>query len=175
MTKFTSLAIACHVICFTRLELLNKLQQLPNDLILYFDTDSIIYYSENGNTLIEEGLKLGERVSELQENEYITSFCSTGSKSYTYSTNIGNEITHVKGFKIAKKQTENKSSEISANTLYQTLANRKQNFKQIITDNNITITSRLDIKHEKSLKTFAFTFDKRSIDNNDFKTYPWGC
>ena len=118
--KYTSLAIACHVTCFVRLELLKKLQ-LPDDSVLYFDTDSIIYYSENGNTLIEGGLKLGEMVSELKENEHITSFCSTGSKSYTYSTNMGNKITHVKGFKIAnKKNIEKESSELSANVLYQT-------------------------------------------------------
>ena len=73
--KFTSLAIACHITCFARLQLPNKLQQLPDD--------SIIYYSENGKKLIEEGLKLGKMVSELQENEHITSFCSTSSKSYT--------------------------------------------------------------------------------------------
>ena len=101
--KFTSLAIACHVTCFARLELLNKLRQLPDDSILYFDTDSIIYYSENGKKLIEEGSKLGKMVSELQENEHITSFCSTGLKSNTYTTNLQNEITYVKGFQIKKK------------------------------------------------------------------------
>ena len=93
-------------------------------------------------------------VSQLSENEHITSFCSTGSKSYTYTTNLQNEITHVKGFEIA-----NKSEDISANSIYQTLANRKQNFKQI-TNKTITIMDKLDIKHEKSIKTFAFTFDK---------------
>ena len=162
--KFTSLAIACHVTCFTRLELLKKLRQLPDDSILYFDMDSIIHHLESRKPLIQ-GFKLGEMVSELSKNEHITSFCSTG---YTYTTNLQHEITHVKGFKIT-----NKLDHISANSIYQTLANRKQNLKQIIS-NKITITNKLDIKHEKSIKTFTFTFDKQSIDNNNFKTYPWG-
>ena len=117
--KFTSLPIACHVTCFARLELLKKLRQLPDNSILYFDTDSIIYYLKSGKPLIQEGFKLGEMVSELSENKHITSFCSTGSKSYTYTTNIQNKITHVKGFKIA-----NKPDHISTNSIYQTLANR---------------------------------------------------
>ena len=38
----------------------------------------------------------------------------------------------------------------------------------------ITITTKIDVKHDKLIKTFGFTFDKRSIDSDDFKTYPWG-
>ena len=52
---FTRLAIAYHVTCFARFELLKKLCALPDKSILYFDTDSIIYFSENGDSLIEEG------------------------------------------------------------------------------------------------------------------------
>ena len=44
-----------HITCFARFELLEKLCALPDKSILYFDTDSIIYFSENGDSLIEEG------------------------------------------------------------------------------------------------------------------------
>ena len=128
--NFTSLAIACYVTCFARLELLKKLHALPDKSILYFDTYSILYFSENSDSLIKEGDKLGEMASELDENEHITSFCSTGSKSYTYTTSFQKDVTHVKGFKIVNQKNCKESEQVTSNDIYNMLDLRKKNFKK---------------------------------------------
>ena len=97
-------AIGSYITCYSRLKLLESLNKLPPKSVLYYDTNSIIYYSEHCDEILDTGLNLGDLASELKENEHITSFVSTALKSYSYITNTGNEITHVKGFKIEKKQ-----------------------------------------------------------------------
>ena len=66
------------------------------------------------------------------------------------------------------------NEQVTSNDIYNVLDLRKKNFKTSITNNTITITENLDIKHKKTKKKFAFTFNKRQIDENDFQTYPWG-
>lgn len=100
----TRVALACHVTCYSRLKLWNSLNKLPNNSVLYFDMDSIIYYSDNGKELLQTKSALGHLESELEKNEHIISFVSTGLKSYTYPTNLNKEIIHVKGFSTIKKK-----------------------------------------------------------------------
>ena len=56
----TNITIACFITSFARLRLYDALISLPQDSVLYFDTDSIIYYSENGEELIECGSFVGQ-------------------------------------------------------------------------------------------------------------------
>lgn len=70
-------------------------------------TDSIIYYPKNGQELLETKSLLGHLESELEVGEYITSFASTGPKSYTYQTNLNKEIIYVKEFSKIKTKTVN--------------------------------------------------------------------
>ena len=56
----TNVIIACFVTCFARLRLYNVLISLPQDSVLYFDMDSIIYYSENEEELIKCRLIVGQ-------------------------------------------------------------------------------------------------------------------
>ena len=95
----TNVIIACFVTCFARFRLYDTLISLPQDSVLYFDTDSIVYYSENREESIECGLFGGQLKNELSHGEFITEFCSMGPKCYSYCTNKGREIVQVKGFK----------------------------------------------------------------------------
>ena len=92
--------IACSVTCYARLKLYDALISLPRDSVLYCDTDSI-YYSENGEELIEYGSFVGQLKDELSHGEYIMKFCSTRPKCYSYLTNKDREIVHVKGFQLS--------------------------------------------------------------------------
>ena len=67
----TCTALGCYVTCYAHLKLLKCLNQLPANSVLYYDTDSVIYYSENGHELIQTDSKLGCLESELSKNEYI--------------------------------------------------------------------------------------------------------
>lgn len=69
---------------------------LDDQSILYFDTN-YIYNSCTGEHLLK-GECSGELTDELVKGEH--SFCSMGSKSYTYTTNLGKTVTHVKGFTV---------------------------------------------------------------------------
>ena len=75
-----------------QLELFHKLQ----NRVLYYDTDSIIYVSNE----VKTGSYLGELTSELNKGEWITDFCSRRPKCYSYKTNKGREIMHVKGLNL---------------------------------------------------------------------------
>ena len=64
--------------------MLNKLQER----VLYYDTDSIVYFSKPGESEIETGSYLGMLANKLNQSERITNFCSTGQKCYVYQTNV---------------------------------------------------------------------------------------
>ena len=161
----TCVALGCYVTCFFHLKLLKCLNKLPANSVLYYDTDSIIYYSESGYGLLQTDSKLGYLESELDEDEHIISFVSTGPKSYTYHTNLGKEIIHVKGFKKKKK-------EISSDYLYDLIENIHNVYE--IKEFRIDIDKSLYIKNIEGMKRFSFTFDKRQIERESFNTVPWG-
>ena len=87
------------------LEYINK---LPEKNVLYYDTDSIFYYSKHCEHILDVSRDLGCLDSQLNQNQYINLFVSTGPKSYSYVTNDLIEITHVKGFKLSKTLKEEK-------------------------------------------------------------------
>lgn len=151
------------------MELLNSLLKLPQESVLYYDTDSIIYYSKYCEELLDVGSKLGEMSSELKHDEHITSFVSTGPKSYSYLTNKGKEITHVKGFKMIKN---NKKSSVNPNFLYELVENQNSSF-DIEDFEKFKINKQLYILKKSQSKTLKFTFDKRKI-LDDLSTLPWG-
>jgi hypothetical protein len=81
--KMRNVAIASFVTANGRLRLWDKMNQLGGR-VLYHDTDSIVYVSKSPEDRIPEGQMLGEWVSELNQDEYIDRFVSTGPKSYSY-------------------------------------------------------------------------------------------
>ena len=74
-SKNTNIYIACFTTSHARLMLHDKLDYLQ-EKVLYFDTDSIIYYIETGDML-------GDLTDELS-GKGITNFVSMGPKSYSF-------------------------------------------------------------------------------------------
>ena len=71
--------------------------------VLYLDTDSIIYVSQNGEHLIDVDTtgELGLWTSELPPDDYITEFASAGPKTYAVKTFSGeHDISKSKGFSL---------------------------------------------------------------------------
>ena len=167
-TNKICVSVGSYITCYSRLKLLKALSKLPQESVLYYDTDSIIYYSEFCDEIIEVGDRLGEMNSELNHDEHITSFVSTGPKSYSFVTNKNKEITHVKGFKLIKS---NKSC-VDPNFLYEIIENNESIF-QIKNSDKFKIKKDLHIFKSEELKTLKFTFDKRKI-LSDLSTVPWG-
>jgi len=100
-----------------RLKLYEGLDRL-GDRVLYYDTDSIIYVARAGedpNQLLPLGKYLGDWTNEIDDdNKYgygevwITTFVSTGPKSYGYETNEGKTKIKIKGFSTRRQDVAKK-------------------------------------------------------------------
>ena len=91
----TNIFIACFTTSHARLMLYDKLDYL-NKKVLYFDTDSIIYV-DDGTKTVKTGDMLGELTDELA-NKGISSFISTGPKSYSFKYSDNEQKSAIKGF-----------------------------------------------------------------------------
>ena len=69
--------------CQARLKLYEILDKLDRR-VLYYDTDSVIYISREGQWEPEIGDYLGELTDELEENNHIVWLVSGGPKNYAY-------------------------------------------------------------------------------------------
>lgn len=167
-TSFTNIAIASYITAYARLRLYTALE-IAGKSVLYVDTDSVIYCREqNSPEVIITGPRLGDFKNELKDEEYITSFQSTGPKSYSFKTNLGNSTTKVKGLRL------------SAGT--SNLINHKAMKSVILDDKVIENVPQLKFTtgYNSSIKTsrdffkkFQMTFDKRVILDT-FGTIPFG-
>ena len=86
-----NIVVASFVTAYARLELYKLLDKFREN-ILYFDTDSVLFVSdETKSKKIETGNFLGELTNELEKKNcseiWIEEFCSTGPKCYSYITN----------------------------------------------------------------------------------------
>ena len=160
--------VASFVTAYARLELFNLIDKLQKK-VLYFDTDTVIYSCCEGDQPIKMGNYLGELTNELSTDEWITHFCSTGPKSYSYITNLNNEIVHIKGFCLNNKDVKEKLNFISLQCCL-------ENKNQIIEIKYKDKISRDKLNHvfkQDECKTFSFTFNKRVV-KNDFYSIPYG-
>ena len=166
--KTGNVIVASFVTSYARLELFNLIDRLQKK-VLYFDTDSVIYSCMEGEEAVKTGNYLGELTNELDTDEWITQFCSTGPKSYSYITNLNNEIVHIKGFSLNNKDVKEKLNFIS---LKACLENKNQmieiKYKDKITRNKLNYVFKQD-----ETKIFSFTFNKRIV-KNDFYSTPYG-
>lgn len=142
-----------------------------NRRVLYYDTDSVIYASKEGQYDPPLGDYLGELTDELSEGEYIEEFVSGGPKNYAYKTNKDNETCKVRGFSLHYTN----SQLINFETV-----------KTLVTDPkscaNITVTNpnkicrdkrKRKLYNRKEMKNYQMVYTKRRrIDN--FDTVPYG-
>ena len=91
----TNIYIACFTTSHAKLMLYDKLDYL-NEKVLYFDTDSIIYADDNTKN-IETGDMLGDMTDEIS-GKGISSFVSTGPKSYSFKYGDDQQKSAIKGF-----------------------------------------------------------------------------
>ena len=163
-SKNTNVYIACFTTSHARLMLYNKLDYLK-DKVLYFDTDSIIY-ADDGTKNIETGDMLGDMTCMTDEisGKGISSFVSTGPKSYSFKSAIkdftlnhdnNSLLNHDSLSKIVKKQIR----EIT-----------------IVNENKITRKNR-EIVNKYCEKVFKIGYDKRvikQVNEDHIDTLPYG-
>ena len=67
--------------------------------MFYYDTDSVIYVSKNGDWEPETGVYLGELTDEL-DGDYISTFVSGGPKNYGYELSSGKTNCKIRGITV---------------------------------------------------------------------------
>ncbi len=97
----TNVCVASFVTSYGRLRLYDEIDKLGKR-VLYFDTDSIIFVSRDGEYEPKLGSYLGEFTNEIdpKDGEYIIEFVSAGPKNYAYKLNTGVTKCVVKGINL---------------------------------------------------------------------------
>jgi hypothetical protein len=185
--QYTSLITGIMVTAYARLELLSYIHLIPEDDVLYFDTDSVIFIQKGKNNPINNiGPETGQMASELKgygTDAYIQTFASSGPKSYIYkvvnpSTGLCEVICKFKGITIdSRVRREDIYMDDDPDFLFNFIkSNYKDNFRQTpipIHQTNIRATARNELLTLQLVKKFGNDYDKRLI-SKDYKTLPWG-
>jgi hypothetical protein len=148
----TNIAVAAFTTAHARLRLFKLLHHLDRR-VLYYDTDSVIYRYINPLPTLPY---LGDLTNELDPGDYITTFVSTGPKSYAYQTYQGKSCIKVKGFTLNTRNAE----VINFDSMKSLVINK---------DKLRVSTMQFDIGQDHSIstcnldRTLQFTSDKRTI------------
>ena len=168
--------VACFTTCWARLRLYAALEQL-GERVIYYDTDSIIYWTDETQATPVLGDYLGDFTSELGDDDYIVEFVSGGPKNYGYQTKLGHVECKVRGFRL---NSEGKS-QLNYNVMRQNVLDEiqkpllKPRQTQIIKTHQIV----RDPKHYllftfPEYKQYQLVYDKRVVDPVTFQTFPYG-
>ena len=167
-SKNTNVYIACFTTSHARLMLYNKLDYLK-EKVLYFDTDSIIY-ADDGTKNIEIGDILGDMTDEIS-GKGISSFVSTGPKSYSFRYGNDEQKSAIKGFTLSHE-----NNNLLNHDSLSKIVRKEIREITIVNENKITRKNR-EIINEYCEKVFKFGYDKRvirQINEDHIDTLPYG-
>ena len=164
----TNIFVASFTTSHARLMLYDKLDYMKKK-VLYFDTDSIIYV-DDGTRTIKTGDMLGNMTDELS-GKTISSFVSTGPKSYSFKYGYNEQKSAIKGFTLNHQNC----TILNHDNMRKVIKNQIRELK-IVNENKITRKNR-EIVNKYCEKVFKFGYDKRVIkhvDENHIDTLPYG-
>lgn len=110
--------------------------------------------------------------SELEEGEFVTEFCSTGAKSYSYVTSNGHSVCKVKGFTLSRSA----GKVINFGSMRDLLTRPGPQVLPVQYPFNIRSRKRdLEIDAVPMVKKFQPTYTgKRVVDTDTWTTTPYG-
>ena len=164
----TNIYIACFTTSHARLMLYDKLDYLK-EKVLYFDTDSIIYADDNTKSVCT-GDMLGDMTDEIP-GKGISSFVSTGSKSYSFKYGNDEQKSAIKGFTL-----NHENSNLLNHDSLSKIVRKQTREITIVNENKITRKDR-EIVNKYCEKAFKFGYDKRTIkhiNEGHIDTLPYG-
>ena len=164
----TNIYIACFTTSHARLMLYDKLDYL-NEKVLYFDTDSIIYADDNTKN-IETGDMLGDMTDEIS-GKGISSFVSTGPKSYSFKYGDDEQKSAIKGFTL-----NHENNNLLNHDSLSKIVKKQIREITIVNENKITRKNR-EIVNKYCEKIFKFGYDNRvikQVDEGHIDTLPYG-
>ncbi|MGL5746775.1 MAG: DNA polymerase [Weissella cibaria] len=104
-TRDVNVFIGAFTTAYARLELYNLLEKLDRRVI-YTDTDSVVFVSKKGDWMPETGSYLGQLTNELDPDDLILEFCSSGPKSYGFRTAKGKVCLKAKGITLTAENAQ---------------------------------------------------------------------
>jgi len=168
--------IACFTTCRARLKLYEALEQL-GERVLYYDTDSVIFWEDEGQTSPALSKYLGDFTSELDDDDYIVEFVSGGPKNYGYKTKKRKIECKVRGFRLNSEGR----TQLNYNVMRQNVLDEiqkpllKPRQTQVVKTHQIVRNPKTYQLHTfPESKFYQLVYDKRVIDPISFQTYPYG-
>ena len=169
--------VAAFTTCHARLRLYTHLKTL-GERALYFDTDSVIYRWQPGQSEIPLGDYLGEMTDELEGDDYIVDFTSAGPKNYGYKTQQGKVCCKVRGFSLGSVRGSSQLNyDVMRANLMDELRDPRDQRRDVPVVNPHFFTrdpATKTITVAPRTKQYGLVFDKRVVDPVSFKSYPYG-
>ena len=175
----TNIFVACFTTCYARLKLYSYLKVL-GEQVLYFDTDSVIYSHVDGQPSLENDDYLGDLTDELDAGQHIVDFTSGGPKNYGYRTSAGKVECKVRGFSL---HTVRGGRQLNYDILRQNVLDEltdplteegRRNIDVVNPNHFVRDAATKSIRVVTQQKQYGLVFDKRAVDPDTFKSYPYG-
>ena len=150
--------LAAFTTAHAQLHSYQTLQPLDS-LLLYFDTDSIIYQHVEGQfnpTIVNN---LGGWTDELDGGR-IVKFMSGGPKNYAFETEMGHSVQKVKGITLNYRASQIVTLEALEKMIHQEIQDLQVNYPHKIHRN-----SKHELHTRPLAKTYQIVYDKRQIIN----------
>lgn len=174
--RATNVFIAVFTTCQARLKLYESLEILK-DRVLYYDTDSVVYTWKPGETEAALGDYLGDMTNELDEDDYIIEFISAGAKNYGYVTAKLKSCVKVKGFSLNVRRMAQLNYEVMKQNILDEILHRLEDPRKTDINNPLHFVRdsvKKKIRTETQIKSNRLVFDKRVMDSETFRSFPYG-
>jgi hypothetical protein len=175
---FVNHAVASFVTSYARLHLYSFMEKLGENL-LYADTDSVVFITGPGMPDLPTGPCLGEMSCEIYSthkvHDSIKSFVTVGPKSYGYQLKDNPNIQCVKCKGITLNYNTCKQINMDYMVKLVTCDGARHD-RTVVSYENQMKRNRKKVKIESvnMTKSFGFTFDKRLVDAETYRTTPIG-
>lgn len=173
----TNIFIAALTTAQARLKLYSFLHILQQQ-VLYFDTDSVIYTHLPDEPELPIGDFLGDLTNELTPGDHIVEFASGGPKNYGYRTHQNKVECKVRGFTLSNLRGHNQPNfDILKQNVIDDIQQPLDDTRTIPVTNPHFFTRDPATKAIRVIprtKAYTLVFDKRVINPNTFRPYPYG-
>jgi len=180
----TNIFIAAFTTCWARLKLYETLDQLQQQ-VLYFDTDSVVYYWEPGLPEVPLGCYLGDFTNEIkpvvldeiEHEDYIVEFVSAGPKNYAYTTYHGKMDCKVRGFTLNVRGQAVLNFQTMKTLILDEILDPQHQPRLLPVTNPHKIqrvSEEKKIQTVRQTKNYQLVFDKRVLDMTTYQSYPYG-
>ena len=161
----TNVVIAAFTTAHARLKLYSVFEQLDRR-VLYFDTDSVIYVSKDGEWEPPTGSYLGDLTDEL-EGGHITTIVSGGPKNYAYETNTSKTVSKVRGITLNYKTVQKVNFHVMCDMIcLRALSDCTDTLTVHIPFKIVGNTNDKNVVTRREDKDYRIVYTKRVIVNN---------